>query len=153
MAYHVLGDSRLADLDAELEPLAVNSRRTPKWIVSRHGADKLTDIIGNRPPSRPSRSTLPSPIQSESFLVPAYDGFGLNENQRFSPIVPESYKNDPEEPVSILETRSLGIPFQDIELMPEREVFQSQLAMRLQRGEKRAKKDKYHAIHDTITSA
>ena len=43
--------------------------------------------------------------------MPSDDGFGLDKDQRFSPIVPESYKNDPEEPVSILKVLSLGISF------------------------------------------
>jgi hypothetical protein len=53
--------------------------------------------------------------------VPADYGFGFEENQWFSPIAPESCEQDPQEPVSILEARSLGISFQDIELMPEME--------------------------------
>jgi hypothetical protein len=32
-AAHVLGDGGLADFDAELEQLAVDTGRTPKWIV------------------------------------------------------------------------------------------------------------------------
>jgi hypothetical protein len=33
---HVLGDGRLANLDTELEQLAVNPRRTPEWICPAH---------------------------------------------------------------------------------------------------------------------
>jgi hypothetical protein len=65
--------------------------------------------------------------------VPADDGFGFEKNQWFSPIPPESREHDPDEPVSVFETWSLGISFQDIELMPQREVFQGKRTMRPQR--------------------
>ncbi|MBI4831123.1 MAG: hypothetical protein HY801_06125 [Candidatus Lindowbacteria bacterium] len=65
--------------------------------------------------------------------MPPDDGFRPDEDERFSPIAPESCENNPEEPVSIPEMRSLGIPFQDIELMPEREGFQGKRTMRPQR--------------------
>jgi hypothetical protein len=65
--------------------------------------------------------------------VPADDRFRFDENQWFSPIAPESCGHYPQEPVSILEARSLGISFQDIELMPERQVFQGKRTMRPQR--------------------
>ena len=35
-AYHVLGDSRLRDIEAQLEELAVDARGTPKWILPAH---------------------------------------------------------------------------------------------------------------------
>jgi hypothetical protein len=51
---------------------------------------------------------------------------------RLRTILPKSYEQDPEEPVSILEAWSPNIPFQDIELIPEREVFQGERATRPQ---------------------
>ncbi len=65
--------------------------------------------------------------------MPADDGLWLDKDQRFSPIVEKSYKHDPEEPISILEARSLNTSFQDIELIPEREVFQGKRTVRPQR--------------------
>jgi len=65
--------------------------------------------------------------------VPADDGLWLDKDQRFSPIVPKSYSHDPEEPISILEARSLDTSFHDIEFMPEREVFQGKRTVRPQR--------------------
>jgi hypothetical protein len=111
----------------------MNPGSSPKGIISRHSTDKITDILRDRFPSWPPRSTLPSPIEPESFLVPADDGLWLDKDQRFSPILPKSYKYDPEEPISILEARSLNISFQDIELIPEREAFQGKRMVRPQR--------------------
>src|SRR6516225_12207919 len=37
---HILGDAGLADLDAELEKLPVDSRRSPQRVVDAHLADQ-----------------------------------------------------------------------------------------------------------------
>src|ERR1700716_3085207 len=42
----------LADLDAELEQLPVNSRRTPQRVCSAHAADQITDVRADPGPSR-----------------------------------------------------------------------------------------------------
>jgi hypothetical protein len=65
--------------------------------------------------------------------VPVDDGLWLDKDQRFPPIVPKSYKHDPEKPMSILEARSPNTSFQDIELIPEREDFQGKRTVRPQR--------------------
>ena len=41
---HVLGDRRLADLDAELEQLAVDPRRTPEWVGAAHLPNQITNL-------------------------------------------------------------------------------------------------------------
>ena len=48
---HVLGDAGLADLDAELEKLAMNSWRSPKWIGDTHLADQLAYFQRHRRPA------------------------------------------------------------------------------------------------------
>lgn len=59
-------------------------------------------------------------VESECSIARG-SGPWLDNDQWFSPIAPKSYKHSPEEPVSILEMRSLKTTFQDTELMPERE--------------------------------
>src|SRR6202022_3005006 len=39
---HILGYAGLADIDAELEKLAVDARRAPEWICDAHLADQLS---------------------------------------------------------------------------------------------------------------
>src|SRR5713226_8777574 len=39
--HHILGHARLADIDAKLEQLSVDSRRSPQWIGNAHLADEL----------------------------------------------------------------------------------------------------------------
>jgi len=43
-AYHVLGDSRLGDVEAQLEQLAVDARRTPKWVHPAHLANESAQL-------------------------------------------------------------------------------------------------------------
>ena len=48
---HVLRNGRLTDLDAQLEQLAVDPRRTPQDVVSADAPDKVLDVRWNRRPS------------------------------------------------------------------------------------------------------
>ncbi len=70
--------------------------------------DKITNILGDRFPSWLPLSVFPSPVELEALLVPADDGLRFYGDQRISPVLPKSYKHYPEEPVSILEMRSLN---------------------------------------------
>ena len=124
MADYVLRDRRLADLDPELEQLTVDPRGTPEWVGLRHLADEITDVRGNRPPTRPPGSALPSPVQTEPSPVPSDDGLGLDEGQRLSPVGPDSGQNDPQGSVSVRQAGSFRVPLEDIELMAECEVLQ-----------------------------
>ena len=37
--FHVLGDSGLRDLEAELEKLAMDAQRAPEWVIQAHLPD------------------------------------------------------------------------------------------------------------------
>jgi hypothetical protein len=65
--------------------------------------------------------------------VPSDDGFWLDEEQLISPILEKACEQNPEQPVTILDMRSLCISFQDFKLMSEREAFQGKCTMRPQR--------------------
>src|ERR1700730_19037680 len=43
-SHHVLGDCRLADLDAELEQFTVDSRCTPEGIGAAHLPNQITSL-------------------------------------------------------------------------------------------------------------
>lgn len=107
----------MADLDVEFEQLTMNPRRTPQWIGLRHSSNKITDLLGDSPPTRPSRPALPSPEQFESLPVPPDDGLGLDRSRRFSPVRPKSLEDDPKCSFPVRQARSFGIPLQDVELM------------------------------------
>jgi hypothetical protein len=61
MPDHVLSNSRLGDTDSQFEQFAVNSRSASEQIVFAHGADELTDILGNSGFSRLAVPAFPGP--------------------------------------------------------------------------------------------
>jgi hypothetical protein len=64
---HVLGDAGLADIDAELERLAMDSRCSPQWIDDAHLADQPADLQ-NDTVGRPQQRR---DFQSQYSLKPA----------------------------------------------------------------------------------
>ena len=43
--YHVLRDCRLGDVEAELQKLAVDMRRTPERVLEAHSSDKVAQLF------------------------------------------------------------------------------------------------------------
>src|SRR6201987_5031878 len=66
---HVLGHARLSEIDAELEELSMDPRRSPQRIGNAHLADKLAYLQRNFWPATP-RFRFPSPIQTEAGAMP-----------------------------------------------------------------------------------
>ena len=50
--WHVSADRGLADLDAELEQLAVDARSAPKRVCPAYLADQITDLAAHPGPSQ-----------------------------------------------------------------------------------------------------
>jgi len=67
---HVFGDGRFGDLDAELEQLAVDSRRTPQPVGPAHFPDQVADLSGDHRAAS-SGPGLPTPEGSEPAPMPA----------------------------------------------------------------------------------
>src|SRR4051794_34781804 len=59
----VLANARLADVDAELEQLAVDAWRSPTRILSAHVADEVTDLAWDSRSPGFAVSNLPRPEQ------------------------------------------------------------------------------------------
>src|ERR1700721_400708 len=82
---HILGHAGLADLDAELEKLSMDTRRSPQRVRDAHLADQPANF------QRYGRSTaavprFPAPIQSETATVPTDPGVRLHNRQRLDGI-------------------------------------------------------------------
>src|ERR1039458_4829627 len=73
---HILGHARLSDVDAELEQLSVDPRRSPQRIGNAHLADKLA-YLRRHSWSAATAPRLPAPERSEPDAVPFYDGLRL----------------------------------------------------------------------------
>jgi hypothetical protein len=128
----------------------VNPGSAPEWVRLRHLSDEITDVLGNPPPTRPSRSALPSPVQSESSPLPLDDGLGLDNGQRLSPIGPNTREDDAQGSVSVRQAGPFSIALQDTELVAKNEVLQQQRAMGLQGREERSEKDEYQRGYDMM---
>src|SRR5262249_25182673 len=75
---HILGDAGLADIDAELEKLAMDSRCSPQRIDDAHLADQPADLQRHRW-STATASRSPAPIQPKTGAVPADHGIGSDD--------------------------------------------------------------------------
>src|SRR5919106_2642972 len=126
-ADEVVAHARLADVDAELQKLAVNTRRTPARILFAHAADEIPNIMWDRRPPSLASPNLPRPEEAKCVAVPGNDCFGLDNDQRRSPVRPDAGQPDPQETVGWLQPWALlRGALQDADLMPERNILQLQ---------------------------
>src|ERR1700736_1583503 len=81
---HILGHARLSDIDAELEKLTVDARRSPQRVGNAHFADKLAYLL-RYSWSATTMSRLPAPIRSETRAMPTDDDcIRLDDRQRIA---------------------------------------------------------------------
>src|SRR5271169_2532166 len=77
---HIFCDARLRDLKPELEQFAVNTRRTPKWILLAHPPDQHAQIrLDLRAPSPSTR--LPPPVAAKPNTMPTHERLGPNDRK------------------------------------------------------------------------
>src|SRR5882724_13421927 len=77
---HVLGHAGLSDIDAELEQLSMDPRRSPQRIGNTHLADKLA-YLRRYGWSATTGPRLPAPIRSEPGTMPFYESLWLHNRQ------------------------------------------------------------------------
>src|SRR5919106_4974099 len=80
---HEAGDGALGDVDADLEKLAVDARRTPQGVSGGHLSDEGSDlgIDTGTTAGRPTRE--PGPILAEAAALPAQDVSGETMTSAF----------------------------------------------------------------------
>ncbi len=94
----ILGHAGLPYIDAELEKLAVDPRRSPRTIGNAHLADRPAYFNWNsRPTTTPSR--LPTSVRSKLGAVPSDNGVRLDDRKRIA--------NFREQPIEINEYQSV----------------------------------------------
>ena len=111
---------------AELLDLAVDARRAPGRILGGHPANEGPDL-GRCARSSSAGPRLPAPVPPEPLAMPADDGLGLDDGERFPPSRPAAAQGKPEESIGRAETRSRLLPSEDSKLLSEREVLQDQV--------------------------
>ena len=136
MSKHVFSNGCLRDIDSEFEQFAMNSRGSPEGIIFAHGADEITNILGNPRSSRFTMLAFPGPKQMESFTMPGNDCFRFNNDESRSPHRPEAKEPDPEESVPRSKFWAIDRSFQDDDLVSESEDLGLKREVRSKAGEK-----------------
>jgi hypothetical protein len=126
---HEAGDGALGDVDAELEELAVDARRTPQGIRRGHRPDEGGDLgaDGWAAASGPAREA--SPVLAEAAPLPSEDGIRRDDDQRLPPAGPESGQAGPEQTVGRAELGAGRESLVDGELLAQGQVLKGELAV------------------------
>jgi hypothetical protein len=123
----------LSDLEAELEQLAMDARRTPQLIFRAHPPDQRAQVRGDlRPASK--RAGFPPPIPAEAGAVPANEGLGPDDRDRLQHRWKSPIQLDQEQAITVRELDAARcLPPQCNQLMSERCVLCLKSALRLER--------------------
>jgi hypothetical protein len=116
---HILGDAGLADIDAELEKLTMDSRCSPQRIGDAHLADQPANLQRHLW-STAAASRSPAPIQPETGAVPADHGIGSDNGKCLTHLGKQPADTSQYQPVNRRKSKSLGIGTpQHIDLLPQ----------------------------------
>ena len=127
--------ARLPDVDAELQQLAVNARRSPTRIFSAHAADEFANLAWDRRTPGPASPDFPRPEEAKCVAVPRNDCFGLDDDERRTPVRPDAGKPDPQDAVGCMQLRALlRGALKDADLMPQCYILQLQRSAGFQDG-------------------
>ena len=112
---HMSPDGCLADLDAELEKLAMDPGRTPERIGSAHPPNEIANLAIHR---RPPGSRTPTPKQAVALTMPLEDGGRLDQHHCLQTARPQSVEPSPQQAVALTKPRSAGpLPVENGHLM------------------------------------
>jgi hypothetical protein len=73
--HHLFRDCRLGDVEAELQKLAVDVRRTPERVLETHSSDKVAHLFVDPRPAT-AKAGLPPPERTEAVARPTHDRLG-----------------------------------------------------------------------------
>src|SRR5262245_11470431 len=114
---HILGDGGLADLDAELDKLSMNYRRSPHLVGDARVDDKPANLQRCNW-SAAAVPRFPAPIRSETGTVPTDDGIRLHNRQRLDGIWHQTTQPNKDQAIHRTEGQSLRqMPALDVKLM------------------------------------
>ena len=120
---HILGHTGLADLDAKLEQLAMDPRRSPQRIGDAHLADQPANFQRHSR-SAAAASRFPAPIRSETGTMPTDHGVRSDDRQCIIHLGKQSADTSQYQSVNRDEGRSPGTGSpQHIDLLPQDQNF------------------------------
>src|SRR5262249_31398305 len=129
-------DAGLSDLEAELEQLAMNARRTPQRIFRAHSPDQRAQVrIDLRSASK--RARFPPPVPTKADSMPPHEGLGPDDRDGLKHRWKPSIQHDQEQTIPIRELDATDHPpLQHAHLMSECRVLCLKSTLRLaRRGE------------------
>ena len=122
----VLGHRGWADLDAQFQQLAVDSRHAPRGVLGDHLLNQLSLVAAEARSSLTLATTLSPPERLEPASVPSDHSFGLDHDERTPPALPDTSQENPDHAVAVLQRRAFPAAAENLELMPEGDVFEDQ---------------------------
>src|SRR4030081_2376288 len=99
---HVLRDAGLSDLEAELEQLAMDARRTPQRIFRAHLSDQRAQIRGDLR-SASKRAGFPTPVPTEAGPMPTDKGLRSDDRDGLQDRWEPSIQLDQEQAIPVRE--------------------------------------------------
>jgi len=130
---HVLRHAGLSDLEAELEQLAMDARRTPQRIFGAHPPDQRAQICGDLWPAS-KRAGFPTPIPTEAGPMPTHQGLGPDNRDGLEDRWEPSIQYDQEQAIPTRELDATAHPpLQHKQVMTECCVLCLKSALRLER--------------------
>src|SRR5215831_254968 len=100
----------------------------PQGIGSRHPGNQIPEIAPRSWPTRSLAPGNPGPEKTESSPVPADDRVRSYQQQRLSPIRPNSREGDPKPAVSGSQPGSWALPLHHGQLLWKSQVLQGQFS-------------------------
>jgi hypothetical protein len=149
-SFHPTGDGSLGKIKTEHEEFPMDPRCSPGWVVSDHPKDQLPNFLWCRFSSklRPNSGDQP-PVHTKTIPVPADDGFGPNDKERFLPRRPDPPSDYPEELIEGGKTRARMSTYQDSELLPEQEILQNKIPANTKEANQGSDPEEKKAEHGT----
>src|SRR3954471_13173033 len=123
VSHQILTYSRLANVDAEFQQLAVDLGRTPERVLATHSPNELAYFLRHGWPSTLTMATLPCPEQTKSLPLPANDRICLDNHQSPSPFRPPAGQPSPKPTICGAQSRSFHGTLQHVQLMPKCQDF------------------------------
>jgi hypothetical protein len=139
----------LTDLDAQLEQLAVDPRRTPQDVVSADALDKVLDVRWNRKPSGTARARFPRPECPKAQSVPPDDGLRLDDRNGVKAARPKTIEQNPKGSVQLrqLDAGSL-VASKNLDLVAKSGHLQLQIHASSEAGKEAMENGNYDPAHD-----
>src|SRR3954453_11836582 len=81
----------------------MDARRAPRWILSFHAADQVSDFFRHLRPPHSLPAGSPCPEQAVSGAMPRDYRIGLDQNECFGPVVPDPTNDYPEQAIESIQ--------------------------------------------------